>query len=44
MKQGFRHIRAFLQAAQSGSFTQAATTLHVSQPALTVQIRQLEEE
>lgn len=44
MRQGFRHIRAFLQAAQSGSFTQAALTLHVSQPALTVQIRQLEEE
>lgn len=44
MRQGFRHIRAFLQAAQSSSFTQAALTLHISQPALTVQIRQLEEE
>lgn len=44
MKQGFRHIRAFLQTAHLGSFTRAAQTLHVSQPALSVQIRQLEEE
>jgi len=44
MKQSFRHIRAFMQAAKLESFTLAAQSLHVSQPALTVQIRQLENE
>lgn len=38
-----RHIRAFLAVAQVGNFTRAAAELHVSQSALTVQIRQLEE-
>ena len=38
----FRHIAAFLAIARCGNFTRAAAELHVSQPALTVQIRQLE--
>lgn len=43
MDLNLRDIRAFVAVAQTGSFTRAATHLHLSQPALTVQIRRLEE-
>jgi LysR family carnitine catabolism transcriptional activator len=37
-----RHMKAFLEVARCGSFTRAAEELHICQPALTVQIKQLE--
>ncbi len=37
------HIEAFLAVARLTSFTRASAELHVSQPALTVQIKQLED-
>jgi DNA-binding transcriptional LysR family regulator len=43
MDLNLRDLRAFVAVAQTGSFTRAATRLHLSQPALTVQIRRLEE-
>lgn len=43
MDLNLRDIRAFVTVAQVGNFTRAATRLHLSQPALTVQIRRLEE-
>src|SRR6478609_2130611 len=37
-----RHARAFVTVAHLGSFTRAAEALHLSQPALTVQIGNFE--
>src|SRR5579863_10264925 len=42
MVDNLRHIRAFIAVARSGNFTRAASVLHLSQSALTVQIQQLE--
>jgi LysR family transcriptional regulator, carnitine catabolism transcriptional activator len=36
------HIRCFLAVARLGSFARASIELHISQPALTVQVQQLE--
>lgn len=38
-----RHVRAFVFVARFQSFSRAAVALHVSQPALTMAIRQLED-
>lgn len=38
-----RQLQSFITVARLGSFTRAARLLHLSQPALTKQIRQLEE-
>jgi DNA-binding transcriptional LysR family regulator len=43
MDLNLREIRAFVAVAHAGNFTRAAAQLHLSQPALTVQIRRLEE-
>jgi DNA-binding transcriptional LysR family regulator len=42
MSVSLRQIRSFVAIAQLGSFTKAAKALNLSQPSLTVQIRQLE--
>lgn len=39
-----RHLRYFIKAAEFSNFTKAAEALYVSQPTLSVQIHQLEEE
>ena len=43
MDLNLRQVRAFVSVAQLKSFTRAAELLHLSQPALTVQIRKLED-
>ncbi|SFV08239.1 DNA-binding transcriptional regulator, LysR family [Methylobacterium sp. 174MFSha1.1] len=43
MDLNLRHVRAFVSVAHLRSFTRAAALLNLSQPALTVQIRRLEE-
>jgi DNA-binding transcriptional LysR family regulator len=39
-----RHLRDFVAIAEEGSFTRAALKIHVTQPSLTRQIKNLEEE
>lgn len=43
MNASLRQFQAFVTVAQLGGFTRAANRLNLSQPALTMQIRQLEE-
>ncbi|WP_378943777.1 LysR substrate-binding domain-containing protein [Paracoccus sp. R86501] len=40
----FRQLRYFLALSRSGNFTRAAEAIHVTQPALSMQIRALEDE
>jgi LysR family transcriptional regulator, nitrogen assimilation regulatory protein len=39
----FRQMRYFVKIVDAGSFSRAAATIHVAQPALTHQIHELEE-
>ena len=39
-----RHLRYFVAVAEALSFTKGAKTLHLAQPSLTRQIKDLEEE
>ena len=40
----YRHLYYFVKIVEAGSFSRAATTIHVAQPALSQQIAELEEE
>ena len=40
----FRHLRYFVKIVEAGSFSRAANTIHVAQPALSQQIAELEEQ
>ena len=44
MDVNLRQVRAFVSVAHLKSFTRTARLLHISQPALTIQIRKLEED
>jgi LysR family nitrogen assimilation transcriptional regulator len=39
-----RHLRYFVKIVEAGSFSRAAATIHVAQPALSQQIAELEEQ
>src|SRR6187455_1563706 len=43
MNINLRQLRAFVSIGRLGSFTKAAAALHATQPALSAQIRELEE-
>src|SRR5262245_65782791 len=43
MNINLRQLRAFVSIGRLGSFTRAAEALHATQPALSAQIRELEE-
>ena len=43
MNINLRQLRAFVSIGRLGSFTKAADALHATQPALSAQIRELEE-
>ena len=38
-----RHLRIFVEVCRTGSITKAAESLHLSQPAVSLAIRQLED-
>ena len=39
----FRQLRYFVKIVEAGSFSRAATLIHVAQPALSQQIHELED-
>ncbi|KJC34324.1 LysR family transcriptional regulator [Bradyrhizobium sp. LTSP849] len=40
----YRHLHYFISVVEAGSFSRAASTIHIAQPALSQQIAQLEEQ